>query len=126
MTNYCEHVHNKFNKYTFGFSFCELLNVIICISQVTLWLWLFFCSHNFINFSDICHPCFSKWPVFWLWIQSLSVLQVSSIDFQHNVLSIILNIIMQFGFSNKVAERYLQPYVWSVSKCKFRDFEKYI
>ena len=35
MTNYCEHVHNKFNKYTLGFFFCELLNVIICISQVT-------------------------------------------------------------------------------------------
>ena len=34
MTNYCEHVHNKFNKYTLGFFFCELLNVVICISQV--------------------------------------------------------------------------------------------
>ena len=34
MKNYCEYVHNKFNKYAFGFFFCELLNVVITISQV--------------------------------------------------------------------------------------------
>ena len=34
MRNYCEYVHNKFNKYAFGFFFCELLNVVITISQV--------------------------------------------------------------------------------------------
>ena len=36
MTNYCEYVHNKFNKYAIGFFFCELLNLVITISQVIL------------------------------------------------------------------------------------------
>ena len=34
LRNYCEHVHNKFNKYAACFFFCELLNVTISVSQV--------------------------------------------------------------------------------------------
>ena len=34
LRNYCEHIHNKFNKYAFCFFFCELLNVTITVSQV--------------------------------------------------------------------------------------------
>ena len=34
LRNYCEHIHNKFNKYAFCFFFCELLNICISISQV--------------------------------------------------------------------------------------------
>jgi len=44
MRNYCEYVHNKFNKYAFGFFFCELLNVIITISQI-------FATHAFLNYN---------------------------------------------------------------------------
>jgi len=29
-----EHVHNKFNKYTFCFFFCELLNLLFCACQI--------------------------------------------------------------------------------------------
>ena len=36
LRNYCEHVHNKFNKYAACFFFCELLNVTISVSQVSL------------------------------------------------------------------------------------------
>ena len=36
LKNYLEHVHNKFNKYAFCFFFCELLNILISISQVRL------------------------------------------------------------------------------------------
>jgi len=43
MRNYCEYVHNKFNKYAFGFFFCELLNVVITISQI-------FVTHAFLNY----------------------------------------------------------------------------
>ena len=31
---YHEHIHNKFNKYAYCFFFCELLNILICVSQV--------------------------------------------------------------------------------------------
>jgi len=40
---YHEFVHNKFNKYAFCFLFCELLNVIILVSQV-------FVTHAFLNY----------------------------------------------------------------------------
>ena len=40
MTNYCEYVHNKFNKYAIGFFFCELLNLVITISQVIFFIWI--------------------------------------------------------------------------------------
>jgi len=50
MTNYCEHVHNKFNKYTLGFFFCEFLNVIICISQI-------FVTHAFLNDQYFDYGC---------------------------------------------------------------------
>merc|ERR1712079_816790 len=43
MTNYCEYVHNKFNKYAIGFFFCELLNLVITISQI-------FVTHAFLNY----------------------------------------------------------------------------
>ena len=35
LRNYCEHIHNKFNKYAACFFFCELLNVTISVSQVS-------------------------------------------------------------------------------------------
>ena len=34
--HFCEHVHNKFNKYAYCFFLCELLNIFISISQVSL------------------------------------------------------------------------------------------
>jgi len=34
LDNYIEHVHNKFNTYTYGFFFCEFLNIIILVGQV--------------------------------------------------------------------------------------------
>ena len=56
MKNYCEYVHNKFNKYAFGFFFCELLNVVITVSQVrTVCLFCFPMLTLFI--SDFCHKC---------------------------------------------------------------------
>jgi len=42
LNNYQEHVHNKFNKYAFGFFFCELLNIIILVWQV-------FVTDRFLN-----------------------------------------------------------------------------
>ena len=36
LKNYLEHVHNKFSKYAFCFFFCELLNICISISQVSV------------------------------------------------------------------------------------------
>jgi len=43
LKNYLEHVHNKFNKYAFCFFFCELLNILISISQV-------FVTNAFLNY----------------------------------------------------------------------------
>merc|ERR1719427_1821169 len=43
LNNYLEHVHNKFNKYAFCFFFCELLNILISISQV-------FVTNAFLNY----------------------------------------------------------------------------
>ena len=34
LVHFEEHVHNKFNKYTFCFFFCELLNLSICALQI--------------------------------------------------------------------------------------------
>ena len=58
MTNYCEYVHNKFNKYAIGFFFCELLNLVITISQVIFFIWIevteyffqIFVTHAFLNY----------------------------------------------------------------------------
>ena len=60
MTNYCEYVHNKFNKYAIGFFFCELLNLVITISQViffymnwskvTEYFFQIFVTHAFLNY----------------------------------------------------------------------------
>ena len=36
LEHYHEHVHNKFNKYAFCFFFCELLNILISVSQVII------------------------------------------------------------------------------------------
>jgi len=44
LRNYCEHVHNKFNKYAACFFFCELLNVTISVSQI-------FVTHAFLNYN---------------------------------------------------------------------------
>jgi len=46
LNNYLEHVHNKFNKYAFCFFFCELLNILISISQV-------FVTNAFLNYQFI-------------------------------------------------------------------------
>ena len=46
LKNYMEHVHNKFNKYAFCFFFCELLNILISISQVRLMFMLFLKFHS--------------------------------------------------------------------------------
>jgi len=43
LDHYHEHVHNKFNKYAFCFMFCELLNVLIAVSQV-------FVTNAFLNY----------------------------------------------------------------------------
>jgi len=43
LDNYLEHVHNKFNKYAFCFFFCELLNILISVSQV-------FITNAFLNY----------------------------------------------------------------------------
>lgn len=56
LDNYLEHVHNKFNKYAFCFFFCELLNILISVSQV------------FIT------KCIFELPVPGLWLLSLPVL----------------------------------------------------
>ena len=62
MKNYCEYVHNKFNKYAFGFFFCELLNVVITISQVSrsndskILLYTY-------HLSDFCNSCFPELSV---------------------------------------------------------------
>jgi len=34
LDNYIEHVHNKFNTYTYCFFFCELLNIVISVTQI--------------------------------------------------------------------------------------------
>lgn len=34
LVQFCEHVHNKFNKYAFCFFLCELLNILISVSQI--------------------------------------------------------------------------------------------
>jgi len=44
LRNYCEHIHNKFNKYAFCFFFCELLNITISVSQI-------FVTHAFLNYN---------------------------------------------------------------------------
>ena len=36
LDHFIEHVHNKFNKYAIYFFFCELLNIVILVSQVTI------------------------------------------------------------------------------------------
>lgn len=43
LSNFIEHVHNKFNKYAFCFFFCELLNIIISLSQL-------FITNAFLNY----------------------------------------------------------------------------
>jgi len=57
LDNYLEHVHNKFNKYAFCFFFCELLNILISVSQVNI------CSSaqisNISGLSKSFHQCIS-------------------------------------------------------------------
>jgi len=43
LLNYREHVHNKFNRYAFCFFFCELLNILILVTQV-------FVTNAFLNY----------------------------------------------------------------------------
>jgi len=43
LVNYREHVHNKFNKYAFGFFFCEFLNIFILVGQILF-------IHAFLNY----------------------------------------------------------------------------
>ena len=43
LVNYQEHVHNKFNTYAFCFFFCELLNILILVTQV-------FVTNAFLNY----------------------------------------------------------------------------
>jgi len=41
--HYHEHIHNKFNKYAYCFFFCELLNILISVSQI-------FVTDAFLNY----------------------------------------------------------------------------
>ena len=96
LKNYLEHVHNKFNKYAFCFFFCELLNILISISQVRLILCAqrafllvmkMYCTqpsphkmedNSNVLFLGVRHQCISELPVPRLRLPSLSALQVST------------------------------------------------
>ena len=41
LKHFQEHVHNKFNRYAFGFFFCELMNPILSLTSV-------FLTHKFL------------------------------------------------------------------------------
>lgn len=43
LDHFIEHVHNKFNKYSIYFFFCELLNIVILVSQIYI-------THVFLNY----------------------------------------------------------------------------
>ena len=72
LLHYHEHVHNKFNKYAFCFFFCELLNILISVSQVII-------SYNctmpsYFTLPDIRDSCFPELSVPGLWVPCLSIL----------------------------------------------------
>jgi len=48
LDHYIEHVHNKFNKYAIYFFFCELLNIVILVSQI--YATHVFLHHQFLDY----------------------------------------------------------------------------
>jgi len=48
LVHFCEHVHNKFNKYAFCFFLCELLNIFISLSQIIVTN--AFLNHQFLDY----------------------------------------------------------------------------
>ena len=43
LRHFQEHIHNKFNRYAFGFFACELMNLLIAIGAI-------FATHRFLNY----------------------------------------------------------------------------
>ena len=75
LEHYHEHVHNKFNKYAFCFFFCELLNILISVSQVII---SYNCSMpSYFTLPDIRDSCFPELSVPGLWVPCLPILQVT-------------------------------------------------